>query len=250
MTAWAHAWGQALERVHQHIGRHVHRPEPRQRMLRYLQALLSPCERKNGWQIVEIAGDTTPDGMQRLLNAAQWDADAVRDDLRAYVVDYLGDPQAVLIIDETGFLKQGTKSVGVQRQYSETAGEVANCQIGVFLAYASTKGSAFIDRCAGYLSHPASFPAWITHVASTIGVSQSPHLRRWTFLHHTGRILRAVVLRAFCSTVPRSPFPHWIQWATVTGPRNDIKSHLASQLRFCFRRVPGGMRAEQNPRML
>jgi SRSO17 transposase len=92
--------------------------------------------------------------MQRLLNAAQWDADAVRDDLRAYVVDHLGDPQAVLIIDETGFLKQGTKSVGVQRQYSETAGEIANCQIGVLLAYASTKDSAFIDRCAGYFAHP------------------------------------------------------------------------------------------------
>jgi SRSO17 transposase len=146
MVAWVDAWDQALERVHQHIGRHVRRPEPRQRMLRYLQALLSPCERKNGWQIAELAGDTTPDGMQRLLNAAHWDAEAVRDDLRTYVVDHLGDSQAVLIIDETGFLKQGTKSVGVHRQYSGTAGDVENCQIGVFLAYASTKGSAFIDR--------------------------------------------------------------------------------------------------------
>jgi hypothetical protein len=75
MVAWVDAWDQALERVHQHIGRHVRRPEPRQRMLRYLQALLSPCERKNGWQIAELAGDTTPDGMQRLLNAAHWDAE-------------------------------------------------------------------------------------------------------------------------------------------------------------------------------
>jgi SRSO17 transposase len=84
--------------------------------------------------------------MQRLLNAAQWDADAVRDDLQAYVVEHLGDPNAVLIIDETGFLKQGTKSVGVQPQYSGTAGDIENCQIGVFLCYASPTGSAFIDR--------------------------------------------------------------------------------------------------------
>ena len=114
MVELAQAWGRALERLHEQIGRHFRRPEPRRRVLRYLQALLSPCERKNGWQIAETAGDTTPDGMQRLLNTAQWDADAVRDDLRAYVVEHLGDPQAVLIIDETGFLKQGTKSVGVQ----------------------------------------------------------------------------------------------------------------------------------------
>ena len=84
--------------------------------------------------------------MQRLLNAAQWDAEAVRDDLCAYVAEHLGDPNAVLIIDETGFLKQGTKSVGVQPQYSGTAGDIENCQIGVFLCYASAKGSAFIDR--------------------------------------------------------------------------------------------------------
>src|SRR5207249_292185 len=86
------------------------------------------------------------DGVQRLMNAARWDADAVRDDLRRYVVEHLRDPQAVLVIDETGFLKKGTKSVGVQRQDSGTAGRVENCQIGVFLAYASLKGRPFIDR--------------------------------------------------------------------------------------------------------
>jgi SRSO17 transposase len=108
--------------------------------------LLSPVERKNSWQVAEQVGDQTPDGMQRLLAAARWDADAVRDDLRAYVVEYLADDQAVLIVDETGFLKKGTKSVGVQRQYSGTAGKIANSQIGTFLAYASSKGHAFIDR--------------------------------------------------------------------------------------------------------
>ncbi len=146
MVEVARRWAQALETLHHRIGRHFRRAEPRRRALRYLHSLLSPCERKNGWQIAEMAGDTTPDGMQRLRNAAQWDVNAVRDDLRAYVVEHLGAPEAVLIIDETGFLKQGTKSVGVQHQYSGTAGEVDNCQIGVFLWYASSRGSAFIDR--------------------------------------------------------------------------------------------------------
>jgi len=146
MVEVAQSWKQSLEALHQRIGRHFRRVEPRRRALHYLHALLSPCARKNGWHIAEIVGDGTPDGMQRLLNAAQWDAHAVRDDLRAYVVEHLGDSDAVLIIDETGFLKQGTKSVGVQPQYSGTAGQVDNCQVGVFLAYASAKGSAFIDR--------------------------------------------------------------------------------------------------------
>src|SRR5215211_2847515 len=84
--------------------------------------------------------------MQRLLATADWDPDLVRDDLRGYVVEYLGDPAAVLVVDETGFLKKGTTSVGVQRQYSGTAGKVDNCQLGVFLAYASPRGRAFIDR--------------------------------------------------------------------------------------------------------
>src|SRR6185437_3432445 len=103
-------------------------------------------ERKNGWQLAEELGEATPDGVQRLLNAADWDADLVRDDLRAYVVDHLGDPAGVLIVDETGFVKKGPKSVGVARQYSGTAGRVENCQIGVFLAYASPRGRAFLDR--------------------------------------------------------------------------------------------------------
>jgi SRSO17 transposase len=122
------------------------REEVRQRLPRYLAALLQPIERRNGWQIAEQAGEAVPDGIQRLLNAAQWEADAVRDDLRAYVVEHLGDPQAVLVIDETGFLKKGTQSVGVKRQYSGTAGRVENCQIGVFLAYAARHGRTFLDR--------------------------------------------------------------------------------------------------------
>ena len=102
--------------------------------------------RKNGWQLAEHAGEATLDGMQRLVSTADWDLDLVRDDLRGYVVEHLGDPGAVLVVDETGFLKKGTTSVGVQRQYSGTAGKVDNCQLGVFLAYASARGRAFIDR--------------------------------------------------------------------------------------------------------
>lgn len=139
-------WAAGLDAVHERVGRHVRRPEPRRRVRAYLQGLLAPVERKNGWQLAEHAGERTPDGIQRLLATAQWDADAVRDDLRGYVVEHLGDPAAVLVVDETGFLKKGTKSVGVQRQYSGTAGRIENCQIGVFLAYAGRRGHAFLDR--------------------------------------------------------------------------------------------------------
>lgn len=103
-------------------------------------------ERKNGWQMAEAVGDSTPDGMQRLLNQAEWDTDLVRDELREYVVEHFADERAVLVVDETGFLKKGTKSVGVQPQYSGTAGKKENCQIGVFLCYASEKGAAFVER--------------------------------------------------------------------------------------------------------
>ena len=99
-------------------------------------------ERKNGWQLAEQAGDATPDGVQRLLSTYRWDANLVRDDLRSYVIEHLGDEDGVLVVDETGFLKKGDKSVGVQRQYSGPAGRIENCQIGVFLSYASARGGA------------------------------------------------------------------------------------------------------------
>jgi SRSO17 transposase len=140
------AWAAGLEALHAQIGGRFARAEPRRRVLAYLRGLLGNVGRKNGWQLAEHAGERTPDGMQRLLATADWDPDLVRDDLRGYVVEHLGDPGAVLVVDETGFLKKGTTSVGVQRQYSGTAGKVDNCQLGVFLAYASAKGRAFIDR--------------------------------------------------------------------------------------------------------
>jgi SRSO17 transposase len=135
-----------FEALCQRVERRIRRWEVRQRLRGYLAALLAPVARRNGWQLAEQLGETTPDGVQRLLNAARWDADAVRDDLRDYVVEQLGDPEAVLVVDETGFLKKGTHSVGVKRQYSGTAGRIENCQVGVFLAYASPRGRTFLDR--------------------------------------------------------------------------------------------------------
>ena len=139
-------WVDGLDGVVDRIAPRFGRAEPRRRARAYLRGLLAPVERKNGWQLAEAVGDRTPDGMQDFLRRVHWDADAVRDDLHAYVVQHLSDPNGVLILDETGFLKKGTKSAGVQRQYSGTAGRIENCQIGVFLGYASRHGQVLIDR--------------------------------------------------------------------------------------------------------
>ncbi|MBK8460727.1 MAG: IS701 family transposase [Micropruina sp.] len=140
------SWAAGLAQVHARIAPRFARSEPRARVLAYVRGLLAPVERKNGWTLSERAGEGSPDGMQRLLAQADWDADAVRDDVRGYVIEHLGDPGGVLVVDETGFLKKGTKSAGVARQYSGTAGRIENCQIGVFLGYASTSGRTFLDR--------------------------------------------------------------------------------------------------------
>jgi SRSO17 transposase len=142
----AKGWARGLDGLAGRLAPRFGRVEPRRRLLAYRRGLLAPVERKNGWQLAEAAGDRTPDGMQDFLGRMRWDAEAVRDDLRAYVVEHLGDPGAVLVLDETGFVKKGTKSAGVQRQYSGTAGRIENCQIGVFLGYASRNGRALIDR--------------------------------------------------------------------------------------------------------
>jgi SRSO17 transposase len=139
-------WAAALDGVVERIAPRFGRSEPRRRAGAYLRGLLAPVERKNGWQLAEAAGDATPDGVQEFLSRVRWDADAVRDDLQAYVTEHLGDPGAVLVLDETGFLKKGTKSAGVQRQYTGTAGRIENAQVGVFLGYAGQHGRALIDR--------------------------------------------------------------------------------------------------------
>lgn len=123
------------------------RVESRRRMGAYVRGLLAEVERKNGWTLAEAAGDTGPECMQRLLNFYSWDCEGLRDDVRQAVVETIGDENAgVLIVNETGFLKKGSKSAGVARQYSGTAGRIENSQIGVFLAYASDRGRALIDR--------------------------------------------------------------------------------------------------------
>jgi SRSO17 transposase len=135
-----------LDRVLERIGGRFVRAEPRARVRRYVAGLTAGLERKNGWTLAEEAGEVSPDGMQRLLRRAGWDVDGVRDDVRDYVMGHLGGRDGVLIADETGFIKKGARSAGVQRQYSGTAGRTENCQIGVFLAYASQHGHALIDR--------------------------------------------------------------------------------------------------------
>ena len=139
-------WRAGFEEVFALIAGRFAQAGSRHRAKMYLLGLLSGAERKNSWTIAEVIGDLTPDGMQRLVNFYAWDADAVRDDLRGYVLTALGDPRGVLVADETGFLKKGVKSAGVQRQYSGTAGRIENCQLGVFLTYVSSKGRALIDR--------------------------------------------------------------------------------------------------------
>ena len=137
---------EALDEVQVRIGPRFGRAEVRRRVHRFLGGLLAPVERKNGWQLAEALGERGPHGVQRLLAEADWDQEAVRDDLRTYVLAHLGEEADVLVVDETGFLKKGKKSAGVAPQYSGTAGGRANCQVGVFLLYASPKGAAFIDR--------------------------------------------------------------------------------------------------------
>lgn len=142
VQAWHAYWAE----IDRRIGSLFARSETRTRAMRYLAGLLSPAERKNSWQLAEISGDPHPYGFQHLLGRAEWNPDTLRDRLRSYVTDYLHAPDAVGVIDETDFLKKSAHSAGVARQYSATAGRIENCQIGVFLAYASRHGHTLLDR--------------------------------------------------------------------------------------------------------
>lgn len=142
----AGVWAAELESLLLRVGERFTRVEPRRRMRDYVRGLLGPVGRKNGWQLAEYVGHETPDGLQRLLASCRWEPDEVRDDLQEYVAQTLGRSDGVLILDDTGFLKKGITSAGVQRQYSGTAGRTENCQNGVFAAYASSKGRALVDR--------------------------------------------------------------------------------------------------------
>src|SRR5258708_14299687 len=128
-------WDQAATHLHGRIAARFARPEPRQRALKYLQGMLSSIERKNGWQLAEHAREARPDGMQRLLSSAVWDTDGVRDDLRTYTLEHLGNQSAMVVIDESGFPKRGDQSAGVGLQYCGTTGQVENWQVWGFLSY-------------------------------------------------------------------------------------------------------------------
>jgi len=166
-------------------------------------ALLGPERRKTGWMRAEAAGDPGPWRQQALLGRAQWDADALRDLVRDYVIETLADPDAVLVVDETGFLKQGKASCGVGRQYTGSAGKITNCQIGVFAAYVSAKGHAFIDR-ALYLPK-----TWIDDPARRAAA----HVPPGTAFATKPRLARAMIKRAIAAGVPFG----WVAGDTIYG---------------------------------
>src|SRR5271165_1940386 len=141
------AWSESFNEMFMQVAGSFSNARVRRHGRAYLLGLLSHAERKTSWQLAEFAGDASPDGMQRLLNFSPWDEDAARDALARYVVKSMGDPAAVLAVDETGFLKKGRMSAGVSRQYTGTAGRIENCQVGVFLAYCAPDGArALVDR--------------------------------------------------------------------------------------------------------
>src|SRR6266496_3346270 len=196
-------WTAEFQEVCERIGPSFARSETRKRARIYLQGLLSPIERKNGWQLAEEAGESTPYAMQYLLDRAVWDAEQLRDMLREYVRETIGDATGMLVIDETGFLKKGTKSVGVQRQYSGTAGRIENCQIGVFLAYAGAQGRTFLDRALYLPKEWAAAKARRREadVPTSVGFATKP------------RLARRMLERAFAAEVPAA----WVAGDEVYG---------------------------------
>jgi SRSO17 transposase len=218
-------WSAYLDELHALIAHHFLRPEVRQRAYRYLSGLLADVRRKNSWQMAEAIGEVTPRGVQHLLNDAHWDPDAVRDDLREYVVEHLGDEESgVLIVDETGFLKKGEKSVGVARQYTGTAGKRENCQVGVFLCYASEESAAFIDR-ALYLPRE-----WAEDSARREEASVPEEVRFAT----KGKLAKEMLRRAFEAGVPA----RWVVADTVYGTARGLRGWLEERGRWYVLAVP------------
>jgi SRSO17 transposase len=204
-----------LTDMERRLAPYFERAEPRQRALAYVRGLLSPAERKNSWQVAEVSGDATPYGVQHLLRRALWDPDAVRDELRCYIVQHLGDPEAVLVLDETGFLKKGRHSAGVARQYSGTAGRVENCQIGVFLGYASRLGHALLDR---ELYLPKEW-AEDRERCRRAGI---PDERRFAT---KPQLARQMLARAFAAGVPAK----WVTGDSVYGDDRRLRMWLEAQ---------------------
>ncbi len=199
------------------------RAEVRSRVGRYLRGLLASVERKNGWQMAEELGDSNAHGVQRLLAEADWDEEAVRDDLRAYVIEQLGEAGGILAVDETGFLKKGKKSAGVARQYSGTAGRRENSQIGVFLLYASSKGAAFIDR-ALYLPEE-----WMVDRVRCREAGIPDEVEFAT----KGELAQQMLARAFAAGVPAD----WVVGDTVYG-YDELRLWLDEQQKNYVLAVP------------
>lgn len=191
------------------------RAEPRQRAMAYLRSLLSPAERKNSWQLAEVSGDTTPSAFQHLRRRALWDPEAVRDERRRSLIQHLGDPEAVLVIDETGFLKKGRHSAGVARQDSGTAGRIENCQMGVFLGYASRLGQALLDR-------ELYLPKEWTNDATRCRQAGIPAERR---LATTPQLAQQMLQRALVAGVPA----RWVTGDSVYGNDRRRRLWLAAQ---------------------
>jgi SRSO17 transposase len=208
-------WLAELDAMDARLAPHFGRSEVRRRASAYLRGLLSGVERKNGWQLAEVAGDAPPYGVQHLLGRAVWGADAFRDELRRFVVEQLGEQDVTLVIDETGFLKKGTKSVGVKRQYSGTAGRMENAQVGVFLAYATPCGRAFIDR-ALYL--PLE---WAEDAPRRIeaGVPEA------VLFATKPELAMAMLDRAFADGIPFA----WVVADAVYGDSGSLRQRLQAQ---------------------
>lgn len=218
-------WALWLTEVERRIMPHFARREARHRVWAYLRGLLSPVERKNGWQVAEAVGDTTPYGVQHLLGRARWDAEDVCKDLGAYVVEHLGDPQAVLVLDETGFLKKGQHSAGVARQYSGTAGRVENAQIGVFLTYASSQGHVLLDREL-YLPQ-----AWTDDVGRCERAGIPPERPFAT----KPQLARQMLERALDAAVPAA----WVAGDSVYGDNRPLRAWLEERAQAYVLTVSG-----------
>jgi SRSO17 transposase len=204
-----------LADVEQRLGPYFARTEPRRRAMSYLRGLLSAAERKNSWQLAEISGDATPYGFQHLLGRADWEADAVRDELRRYLREHLGEADGVLVLDETGFLKKGQHSAGVARQYSGTAGKVEHCQIGVCVAYASRLGHALWDR-ERYL------PKEWTGEPERCRQAGIPEERSFAT---KPQLARQMLARAFAAGVPAT----WVTGDSVYGDNRRLRQWLEAR---------------------
>jgi SRSO17 transposase len=208
-------WQAGLDELLGRVARRFGRVEPRQRAKAFVCGLLADLPRKNCWTIAEHAGDATPDGMQHLLARAVWDQDAVRDDVRAYLVEHLGDPAAVLVIDETGDLKKGTGTAGVRRQYTGTAGRIENAQVAVYLVYASDAGHAIIDRDLylpqGWIDDPARCRA--AGIPAQVGFATKPALAQ------------AMIARALDAGVPAA----WVTGDEVYGACPGLRAELEAR---------------------